>query len=211
MIKVAVTQRVEEVKSYKERRDCIDQRWASLLESFGIEILPVPNSLSDITNWISGQNINGLILTGGNDLSHLPDASNLAVERDVTESLLLDFAKKNNIPVLGVCRGMQMMNFWLGGKMELVDGHIATEHVVSALPDNLWFDHNFVVNSFHGWGFKPEQLAPELVPLVCAGDGTVEAFKHISLPWFGIMWHPERDVSISLQDEKLFKLLFIKN
>lgn len=211
MIKVAVTQRVEVVQSYKERRDCLDQRWGLLLECMGIDIVLVPNGLCDVASWIARQQVQGLIITGGNDLCHLPAASNTAPERDATESTLLMFAKINQLPVLGVCRGMQMMNFWLGGEMELVTGHVAAEHKVTSITDSLWFAKDFVVNSFHGWGFKSESLAPVLSPLVLASDGTVEAFKHKTLPWFGIMWHPERDPSVSSHDSQLIKSLFSLN
>jgi len=210
MIKVAITQRVEKVNSYEERRDCIDQRWASLLETLSIDILQVPNGLIDTGGWLKRHEVQGLILTGGNDLSYLLGASNPSKERDLTEAALLTAAKDINLPVLGVCRGMQMINFWFGGSMIPIASHVATTHAVTALIENQWFSKSFMVNSYHSWGFMPEHLATDLLPIVQAEDGTVEAFKHTSLPWFGIMWHPERNLSFSQQDQELIKSLFIE-
>ena len=101
-------------------------------------------------NWIEGDNIiildaytikntdsilvlaDGIILTGGEDINPLEynDTINLAVcgdinyQRDTLERKLFDFAFKNKIPLIGVCRGMQMMNVASGGTLY---GDIPTE------------------------------------------------------------------------------------
>lgn len=57
MIRIAVTQRVEWIEGYGERRDCLDQQWSVLLESLGIDVVPVPNLLTGLRH---GLNANGL-------------------------------------------------------------------------------------------------------------------------------------------------------
>ena len=52
----------------------------------------------------------GFILSGGNDLSSLSNSKNISFERDKTEFALLQYANDQSIPVLGVCRGFQIMN-----------------------------------------------------------------------------------------------------
>lgn len=207
-MRIAITQRVEWVQGYNERRDCLDQQWAALLEQLAIDAVAVPNNLSDPAAWLARQDVAGLVLTGGNDLAHLIDASRSAPERDATELALLSWAACHWLPVLGVCRGMQMLNHFLGGGLVPVVNHVAVRHSVSALSDDPLFSAYREVNSFHGWGVGVGTLAPELSAQVCAGDGTVEAFTHKQLPWTGLMWHPEREAPFNPLDLQLIRTLF---
>lgn len=193
MKRIGVSQRVDAAAAYSERRDGLDQAWARLLGGLGLDLVPVPNSLHDVAAWAQRQSLAGLLLSGGNDLAHLPGASNPAPERDACERALLAWAEAAGIPVLGVCRGMQMMNCRLGGGLAPVSGHIACRHAVRSSADSGFFKDYEEVNSFHGWGIRPLDLAPSLHAQLWAEDDTVEAFRHERLPWFGIMWHPERD------------------
>lgn len=197
MKRIGVTQRVEVVPGYGERRDCLDQAWTVLLGRLGWDLVPVPNNHSDIAAWAQRQGLQGLVLSGGNDLAHLPSAQRIAPERDATEHALLNWASESRLPVLGVCRGMQMLNVWLGGKLEPVVGHVACRHPVwpcenTPLPYAALSGYS-EVNSFHDWGITPAGLAVNLVPHLRAADGSIEAFVHDTLPWVGIMWHPERN------------------
>ena len=81
-MRIAITQRVEVVASHGERRDCLDQQWAPFLEELGLVALPVPNNLRSPEQWLDGQGVDGVVLTGGNDLSVLVDGRNQARERD---------------------------------------------------------------------------------------------------------------------------------
>ena len=56
-MRVAITQRVEVVASYGERRDCLDQAWTSLLAQAGCDLLPVPNNLPSVRQWLKKQKI----------------------------------------------------------------------------------------------------------------------------------------------------------
>jgi putative glutamine amidotransferase len=53
-----------------------------------------------------------------------------------------------------------------------------------------------------------EGLADCLLPLATAQDGTIEACQHRSLPWYGIMWHPEREEHFQTQDLTFMRKLF---
>lgn len=208
-MRIGVSQRVEVIRSYGETRDCLDQQWFRFLESLGYTPIPIPNSLSSLADWLESTGIEGLILTGGNDLSDLPDASNASLDRDETEQALLAFAHQRKWPVMGVCRGLQMMNVWLGGRLAPVSDHVAVRHPVTPSPgaDTCFLPYR-EVNSFHNWGITTEGLAQPLTPQLLSPEGDIEAFIHSSLPWLGIMWHPEREAPFSEQDTQLFNRIF---
>lgn len=214
MKRIGVTQRIEVAHDYEERRDSLDQAWTALFCRLGWDALPVPNVHEDVVAWARRQQLDGLLLSGGNDLCHLPDANRPAPERDATEVALLHWAQLSEIPVLGVCRGMQMINYFLGGTLIQMTGHIACRHSVQASTSlrtggQLISYHE--VNSFHGWGISLEGLAPGLIPLLQAADGSLECVQHEFLPWCGIMWHPEReDETAVARDLQLITAVFEK-
>jgi N5-(cytidine 5'-diphosphoramidyl)-L-glutamine hydrolase len=207
-MRIAITQRVERVPGYDEQRDCLDQRWSTLMEGLGVDLVPVPNGLSSADGWFERQNVAGLILSGGNDLSHLPAASNASPERDATEACLLAKAKDMNLPVLAVCRGMQMLNHFLGGSLAPLSGHVNCVHAISVAANAPLLTAYRHVNSFHGWGIQPDGLAENLLAQAWADDGSVEAFVHKNLPWMAIMWHPERPSANAIHDAQLIRQLF---
>ncbi len=197
MKRIGITQRVEVIEAYNERRDCLDQAWERLFAHFKIDLIPIPNTPSNVVGWAQRQKLEGLLLSGGNDLAHLANTSNPAPERDASEKALLHWAENNKLPVLGVCRGMQIMNWYLGGTLSKLQGHEACKHMVRPESNVSIFNEYYMVNSFHNWGIFSSDLSQLLEPILLADDGTVEACKHKKLPWFGIMWHPERENNIS--------------
>src|SRR5271165_6978792 len=102
---VAITQRVEVVPGFGERRDCLDQAWTRFLAACGLLPVLVPNVTDVALALCERANVSGVLLTGGNDLAALGGD---APERDAVENALLDFAEQHKLPVLGVCRGMQL-------------------------------------------------------------------------------------------------------
>ena len=212
-MRIGLTQRVEVVSAYRERRDCLDQNWFPMLESQDLFAVPLPNGLNDPTQYLEESNLDGFILTGGNDLCGLPGASSPAPERDLFERLVLKFAEDRGLPVLGVCRGMQMINTYFGGQIDKVSGHIATRHLVNSVPgESLPVNHMAIssreVNSYHAWGLRESGLGESLCPLGIAEDDSVEAICHQHLPWLGIMWHPEREAPGNTEDLSLINRLF---
>ena len=189
--RVGVTQRVEDLAARGERRDALDQAWAPWVGSAGDIPVAIPNRLDDVVGFVHELQLDAFVLTGGNDLSHLHGATNTAAERDATETTLLQLATDEGLPVLAVCRGMQMLvDFW-GGSVTRIDGHVATTHEIDRR-FSPWPLRAGPVNSFHDWGIGPDAVGAALEVLATASDGSVEAVAHRTLAQVGIMWHPER-------------------
>ena len=192
--RAVISQRVEVFADRDERRDALDQRWAALPESLGLIALPMPNSLADPAAWLAAADPALIVLTGGNDLAHLVAGPDAAPERDRTEALMLQRASAEAIPLLAVCRGLQLIVDSGGGALVPVEGHVAQDHVITTHPAaaNWPIRDGRSVNSFHNWGVEQSAVPADWELAATAADGTVEAIVHSTLPQVALMWHPER-------------------
>ena len=205
---IGITQRVEFNKDYNETRDCLDQKWTNLLCRAGIDFMLLPNSLDNFEIWLEKKDLSGFILTGGNDLSNLPHAKNIAPNRDETERKILEWASKNNKRVLGICRGMQLMNCFFSGSLSKVSKHSGNKHLINVLNDEFYLSNDTEVNSFHNWGISQNSLAQKLIPCAYDDSNYIEAARHEKLNWLGMMWHPEREEKYQKTDLEMLQKLF---
>jgi len=194
---VGVTQRVSVSTHPAERRDCLDQAWSHFLAACGLRPLLLPNVLEVALDLCAQDCIAGLVLTGGNDLAALGGD---APERDALEQELLQVAERRGLPVLGVCRGMQVIQQRFGVRLHRVEGHVASRQTICIE------GQREEVNSYHCYGAL-ESLAP-LQAWAVADDGVIKAVRHGSLPITGIMWHPERRKPFTPGDLALFQRVF---
>lgn len=156
----------------------------------------------------------GLVLSGGGDVHHSlyggdPSLCDQVSEaRDELEFRLMDIALEKRVPVLGICRGIQILNVFLGGTLAgHIEGHAAFDqggekidrrHPISVLAGTRLHDilraENLEVNSAHHQAILKEGLGKGLLVSATAEDGTIEAAE---LPGehfvMGVQWHPERD------------------
>ena len=164
-----------------------------------------PERLSDL--------VDGLFLPGGRDLdaelygcvAHPTNDKPLRV-RDELEIALTQLARERDIPILGACRGMQVLNVALGGTLEQHLGDRIdltphrdiygehTSHPVSILPDTLLrsitHEAEFDISSHHHQGV--DRLGEGLVVSASAPDGVVEAIETTDGAFcLGVQWHPE--------------------
>ena len=201
---IGITQRVERVANYAERRDCLDQRWYEFVEQLGGLPIPLPNiGAAQVASLLDEVRLDGVIFTGGNSLASLDSrAQDLAPERDAFESALLAEVVARSIPAIGVCRGMQLVNVELGGQLCAVEGHVAQRHELN-VKNGLQLANK--VNSFHHWGIAKNGLADGLIPLASDAEGNIEAFYSTTKKILGLMWHPEREMPFSTFDIELIK------
>jgi putative glutamine amidotransferase len=209
---VAITQRVVDLPDRNERRDVLDQAWAPFLEACGLDMLAVPNRLQDPVEYVARFGASAVILSGGNNISaslgtlsgsapRLPACDrDLAPERDRTETALLHASVARGWPVIGVCRGLQVLNIFHGGGLAAAPGHAGTRH---ALVPQGGTKFDTEVNSYHDFGVPREERARDLNVLATADDWA-EALEHDQLRHLGIMWHPERNRPLSANDIALF-------
>lgn len=210
MTRIGLTQRVVEVADYGERRDCLDQAWTLLLEGIGFDPILLPNRLNAATTYVDSLDLDGFILTSGNDLTAVENPSVPAPERDQFERSILDYAIDSQTPVLGICRGLELLNDYFGGDLVHVDGHVAADHRVdfTSTADLDFLPTTATVNSYHDYGIDQDRLANELTAFAHAPDGSIEGVFHEEFLLWGIMWHPERDQPVTDLDQQLIKHVF---
>jgi len=160
------------------------------------------------------ESIDALVLSGGHDVDPmnygeepLQKLGLTLPERDSYDSKLIEYAMKRGIPILGICRGMQIMNVHLGGTLyqdlDYIEGcsvkhdqyrypELATHKVYVTEGSKLSsvFNKEVMTNSFHHLAVK--EVASDLKVVAQSSDGLVEGFEHGSYPYLvGVQWHPE--------------------
>jgi putative glutamine amidotransferase len=163
--------------------------------------------------------VDALVLAGGADIdpslygaARGPETTDVRPDRDRFESALLEGALRRDMPVLGVCRGMQMMNVVAGGDLvqELRGrGHreapgVFARHEITIDPGSrlcsILGDRSVVASHHHQ---APGRLGRGLTRAAWADDGVVEAIEHPSRSFaIGILWHPEET-----EDRAIFEAL----
>ena len=196
---VVVSQRVDIFHDRQEYRDALDQNITRFLFKCGYISVPVPNVLQ---NKASGEHLvsfmeklkpHGLLLSGGNDIGE-------SRERDETELAMISYAEQKKLPLLGICRGMQMMAYSAGVRTVPILGHAGTRHKISG---EIFGD----VNSYHDHCISE---CPDGYSVISRSDqNTIEAIKHLKLPWEGWMWHPEREINFDKRDVDRLQSLFL--
>jgi len=202
MKRILITQRVDIVKEYKEKRDSLDQRWVEFLLSINYFPIVVPNNLSALKIILKNGKIDGILLSGGNTLVKY---GGYAKERDEVDHYLLEFALTNSIPLIGVCRGMQSIQDYFSVPLQKIPSHVSTSHTLEVLGDNELNRYLFkypTVMTYHEYGSYTSNRTLETL---AKSDGGVDmVVRHNQFPILGLMWHPERNYPFSEIDKELF-------
>lgn len=174
-----------------------------------------------------GPEVTGLVLPGGGDISPLfykrkPHArsKNTSPRRDHFEMSLLDQALERDLPILAICRGMQLLNVYLGGTL---DQHLADTvgrldhdrdrpraepaHGLKAKPGSVLAEllgTKAEVNSHHHQGL--ENVPDDLEEIAWADDGVLEGVVMTTRSWVvGVQWHPEAMAPVNRKQLSLFE------
>lgn len=158
----------------------------------------------------------GLVLGGGRDVNprlygelRLDGTDDPDTRRDEFEMDLLGAAIARKLPVLAICRGLQLLNVHLGGTLhQNVEGHLRVVHEVTIAPESLLAGAAGVtrceVMSRHHQAVK--DLAPGLRVTATAPDGAVEAVQLDAHPrLLAVQWHPEDGFETHPHDRRLFE------
>jgi putative glutamine amidotransferase len=182
----------------------------AIVQAGGLPLLlpPVDPSLANC----AAAAVDGILLSGGADVdparygaTRSPHTGPPQPHRDDWELAITRAALDQQRPVLGVCRGMQVLNVALGGTLQQhlpdVVGHAGHapvpgqfgRHDVRFAPDSrlgALLGERIVIATHHHQAV--DALAPELVATGWADDGTVEAIELAGAEWVvGVQWHPE--------------------
>lgn len=188
--------------------------YRSVIEAGGTPLIIPPSAEVEVMASMLDR-VDALIFSGGGDINplylgeeSLPQLSSINAVRDSQELLLMRLASDRQLPVLGICRGLQVMMAALGGKLyqdiykeasatikhsQDAERHVPTHTV--ALAENSMLKHLFgttklAVNSFHHQAVR--EAAPGFAVVAQSPDGLIEAVEStVCKSMIGVQWHPE--------------------
>ena len=186
MIRIGITSNIK--KYFNGYIDFIDHYWVKFFETKKIEYKLIPNS-----KYLSEKilkKIDILILSGGNDvISKQKDC----IIRNKIETNLINKAIKKKIPILGICRGAQILNIKFGGKISKVKNQMRTRHNIYFYKNDFIKKKILNVNSFHNYGIKRDDFSKKFEIVATDSDRNIEMFVSKKNKILATMWHPERE------------------
>lgn len=205
----------------------------SVLKNGGIPLIIPFNEDPDVIK-AQVDCIDGLILSGGHDVDPknyneepLQKCGVTFPERDEFDFKLIEYCKNKKIPILGICRGHQIINVYHGGSLyqdqsyckesyvrhwQIKDTKLVTHSVdieKNSILDTMFDINEFMVNSFHHQFIK--DVSPDFKITARAKDGVIEAIESNSYPFLvGIQWHPEMLYESVESMNNIFKIFINK-
>lgn len=216
-------------KTDKEDRIFINHAYLEAVRHFGGIPLVIPGEAQEDEQAVLLSMCQGLVMTGGDDIDPalygetvINDTVFPAPERDLREPRLCAMAMARQIPILGICRGLQIMNVHFGGTLyQDIPAQLETAVLHKMEPPYQRVIHDCVlvpgsplqqltgcdtigVNSFHHQAIK--DVAPGLAVMGRAPDGIVEA---VWKPDYGflwaVQWHPEMLWPVEAASQKIWE------
>lgn len=187
----------------QDRADTVARGFGDAVAAAGGLPISLPQVAAEVAD-AQLEHVDGLVLSGGQDID-LPGAAGedrwIDPARDRHEFALWEAARERQLPVLGVCRGLQLANVALGGTLIAnVEGHDAAERHADELQEveveggsllaGILGAGPCLVNTIHHQAL--DELGDGMRVSARSSDGTIEAAELPGEPWFvGVQWHPE--------------------
>lgn len=219
--------------NYKDGTSRIADAYVQAVVLAGGTPLLVPVTDDEPTLAAAVRQLDGLVLSGGADIDPkyfgeavIPECGTIDAMRDTYDLRLIDYARRYQTPILGICRGMQILNVQMGGTLyqDIYAQNTATllchdqgstprsepTHQVAIEPDTKLAEiaktNTLKVNSFHHQAVK--DVAPTLRASAHSTDGLCEAIESTDYPIIGVQWHPENLAVAGKQEQRaLFEWL----
>ncbi|WP_369282321.1 gamma-glutamyl-gamma-aminobutyrate hydrolase family protein [Oscillibacter sp. GMB15532] len=192
-------------------------------------LLPVTGDPATANEYIDL--LDGLLIPGGADVTptlygedSVPQVTYMLEDQDRLELALIHLASERQMPIFGICRGIQLLNVAFGGTLyqdipsqcpgcighsQDVSTRSQMTHRVQLVPGSLMEQllgaEPLFVNSYHHQAIK--ELAPGFSVSACAADGVVEAFENEARHIYAVQWHPEELVDRYDRFRPLFRHL----
>lgn len=193
---IAITSREINGPRADEKMDALDTRLVFFIKNINMMPVILPNEPALCNALLDRISPDGFILSGGGDISA---CSGTITRRDQMEELILLWASQHHRPVLGVCRGFQVMLAAAGLDLHRVTGHAGARHSVEGTITGY-------VNSYHDYACVAENAHVNV--LARAPDGVIEAATFRGQKRMGIMWHPEREPEFKERDVQIIRDFF---
>ncbi len=188
MFRFGITTRETNANGYNEPRDALAQDWGNYMSNTfpSHNWLSIPNIGSKAVEYFTKWDLNVLILSGGDNLGKTEN-------RDNTEFHLLKYAIENKIPIIGVCRGLQLIHSYFGGKIRIGEEQFIKEHRAHD-HEILLNKQIYLSNSYHVNQIEEDTLNKEFkIIATCSKFNSIEAIERENI--LAMMWHPERKMN----------------
>jgi len=194
----------------------------------GGAVLLIPSNEKEAGNVC--ERLDGIVFSGGGDvnpkfyqgINHL-EIYNIDDERDEGEFRIAEVILQKKIPTLAICRGIQILNIFLGGTLHEHIPEIYGEKVLHRLPPRLPCKHKVEIVAgtklkailgqseaeVFSWHHQAlNDIAEDMVISARSADGVIEGIEINSHPWLvGVQWHPELSAKEDFLQQKIFDAL----
>jgi len=203
-MKLLISQK-EDRNEHGVKIDSLELDYVKFFNNEGFEVIPVPNDWNAL-DLLLDNDIDAIVLSGGGDIAK-------QLNRNKIEKRMIEYSMVNDIPLLGICRGMQQINRFFGGQLSPNKRHHEIrKHGLIITDNDLAHDLGRCrgpVNSYHNFAITEKGLANELEVFGISNYGLIEGFFHTKREIAGIQWHPERMNGISYWIDK-YMIKFLK-
>ena len=177
----------------------LDYTWYQYAKKLRFNLIPI--SFEAKLNTLEIRKIDGIIFSGGNNLNTIQKKKENLL-RDIFEKKLFSYFSKKKIPILGVCRGMQLISQIHKIKIDKSKNHVTKGHDIILMNDK-----RINVNSYHNYIIKD---VPDNFNLIAKHmtDNSIEIISCKKKNFLCLMFHPERVSKSQKKVDKIFNYFF---